>query len=109
RIVLQRHRRSSRFLRIKQIQYQRVHHSGGGPELARWINPIVRGWMQYYGAYYRTLLHPLLQRINTYLLRWIRKKYRRLRAFKSAHACWLRITRQHPRLFAQWAWTPTFW
>ncbi|XQE84250.1 group II intron maturase-specific domain-containing protein [Streptomyces microflavus] len=26
-------------------------------ELARWINPIVRGWMQYYGAYYRTL-HP---------------------------------------------------
>ncbi|MFG2570941.1 helix-turn-helix transcriptional regulator, partial [Streptomyces sp. NPDC048567] len=31
RIVLQRHRRSSRFLRIKQIQYQRVHHSGGGP------------------------------------------------------------------------------
>ncbi|MFD8013723.1 hypothetical protein, partial [Streptomyces sp. NPDC058955] len=31
RIVLHRHRRSSRFLRIKQIQYQRVHHSGGGP------------------------------------------------------------------------------
>ncbi|MGW5782315.1 hypothetical protein, partial [Streptomyces sp. NPDC003863] len=30
-IVLHRHRRSSRFLRIKQIQYQRVHHSGGGP------------------------------------------------------------------------------
>ena len=32
RIVLHRHRRSSRFLRIKQIQYQRVHHSGGGSE-----------------------------------------------------------------------------
>ncbi|MFE7236561.1 hypothetical protein ACFVAF_39630, partial [Streptomyces sp. NPDC057596] len=31
RVVLHRHRRSSRFLRIKQIQYQRVHHSGGGP------------------------------------------------------------------------------
>ncbi|MFI7299857.1 hypothetical protein, partial [Streptomyces sp. NPDC050121] len=30
RVVLHRHRRSSRFLRIKQIQYQRVHHSGGG-------------------------------------------------------------------------------
>ncbi|MFG2568711.1 immunity 49 family protein, partial [Streptomyces sp. NPDC048567] len=35
RIVLQRHRRSSRFLRIKQIQYQRVHHSGGGPLICR--------------------------------------------------------------------------
>ncbi len=31
RIVLHRHRRSSRFLRIKQIQYQRVHQSGGAP------------------------------------------------------------------------------
>ncbi|MFD0212088.1 IS3 family transposase [Streptomyces hirsutus] len=31
RVVLHRHRRSSRFLRIKQIQYQRVHYSGGGP------------------------------------------------------------------------------
>jgi hypothetical protein len=23
-------------------------------DLARWINPIVRGWMQYYGAFYRS-------------------------------------------------------
>jgi RNA-directed DNA polymerase len=78
-------------------------------ELARRINPIVRGWMQYYGAYYRSALHPLLQRINAYLMRWIRKKYRRLRKFKKAHACWRRVTRQYPRLFAHWAWTPGFW
>ncbi|MFF3277482.1 group II intron reverse transcriptase/maturase [Streptomyces chrestomyceticus] len=78
-------------------------------ELARRINPIVRGWMQYYGAFYRTELHRLLKRINAYLMRWIRKKYRRLRRFDKAHACWQRITRQHPRLFAQWAWTPMFW
>jgi len=79
------------------------------PELARRINPMVRGWMQYYGAFYRSALHPLLHRINAYLMRWIRKKYRRLRAFKRAHACWKRITRQHPRLFAQWVWTLQFW
>ncbi|MGI3224204.1 group II intron reverse transcriptase/maturase [Streptomyces sp. GTA36] len=77
-------------------------------DLARRINPIVRGWMQYYGAFYRSALHPLLQRINTYLMRWVRKKYRRLRSFKRAHACWKRVTGQYPRLFAQWAWTPTF-
>ncbi|MFI6494762.1 group II intron reverse transcriptase/maturase [Streptomyces sp. NPDC050564] len=78
-------------------------------ELARQINPIVRGWMQYYGAFYRSELHRLLKRINAYLMRWIRKKYRRLRRFDKAHACWQRITRQHPRLFAHWAWTPMFW
>ena len=50
--------------------------------LARAINPVVRGWIQDYGAFYRTALHPLLQRINAYLVRWLRKKYKRLRGFK---------------------------
>ena len=54
--------------------------------------------MQYYGAFYRTVLHPLLQRINAYLMRWLRRKYRRLRPFKKALACWQRITSQQPRL-----------
>jgi RNA-directed DNA polymerase len=44
-------------------------------ELARRINPIVRGWMQYYGAFNRTALYPLLRRINAYLVRWLRRKY----------------------------------
>jgi rhodanese-related sulfurtransferase len=78
-------------------------------ELARKINPIVRGWLQYYRAYYRSALLPLLERINAYLVRWIRKKYKRLRPFRKAQKCWQRITRQHPRLFAHWAWTPCFW
>jgi len=42
--------------------------------LARRINPIVRGWMNYYGAFYRSALYPLLERINAYLMWWIRKK-----------------------------------
>lgn len=43
------------------------------------INPVIRGWMAYYGAFYRSALYPLLGRINTYLVRWIRKKYQRYR------------------------------
>jgi hypothetical protein len=46
-------------------------------ELAKEINPIVAGWMNYYGRFYRSQLYPLLQRINTYLMRWAGKKYRR--------------------------------
>lgn len=78
-------------------------------ELARRINPIVRGWMQYYGAFYRTELYPLLQRINAYLMRWIRQKYKRLRARKKAQASWKRITKQYPRMFAQWRWVQSPW
>jgi RNA-directed DNA polymerase len=78
-------------------------------DLTRRINPVVRGWLQYYGAYYRTALFAFLSRINAYLMRWIRKKYKRLRRFKKAHEGWQRITSQHPRLFAHWAWTTGFW
>jgi RNA-directed DNA polymerase len=73
-------------------------------ELAKMINPVVRGWMRYYGAFYRSALSTLLARINTYLVRWIRKKYKRLRAQKKARVAWERVTRQYPSYFAHWAW-----
>jgi hypothetical protein len=38
----------------------------------------VAGWMNYYGRFYRSALYPLLARINAYLVRWIRRKYKRL-------------------------------
>jgi hypothetical protein len=44
--------------------------------------------MQYYGAFYSTALHPLLKRINAYLLRWLRKNYKRLQGYKRAKRCW---------------------
>ena len=46
-------------------------------DLARQINPVVRGWIRYYGAFYRTALDRLLRRINAYLVRWLRRKYQR--------------------------------
>ena len=47
--------------------------------LAQWINPVVRGWRQYYGAFYRSALNPLLSRINAYVMRWIRMWFPRNR------------------------------
>ena len=80
------------------------HTDLGFAELARMINPVVRGWMHYYGAFYRSALCGLLARINTYLVRWVRKKYLRFRAQRKARAAWERVTTQYPRLFAHWEW-----
>lgn len=94
----------------QEVRSWRLHRrtASSGQDLARWINPIVAGWMNYYGRFYRSELHPLLRRINAYLVRWMRKKYKRLRTFKKAHAAWKRTTRQYPRFFAHWRWVPEF-
>lgn len=84
--------------------HNRTGHSFG--DLARRINPIVRGWTQYYGAFHRSAMYPLLARINAYLVRWIRNKYKRLRPVKKAIKCWQGITARYPRMLAHWAWTP---
>jgi RNA-directed DNA polymerase len=81
-------------------------------DLARLVNPVVRGWMQYYGAFYRSALYPLLARINAYLMRWSRNKYKRLRGRKRAQAQWEQAVKLRPRFFAHWAWVtwvPAVW
>ena len=92
-----------------EVRSWRLHHRTRHTfaDLAREINPIVRGWMQYYGAFYRSALYQLLSRINAYLVRWIRKKYKRLRAERKAIECWQGITVRYPRLFAHWVWVPS--
>jgi hypothetical protein len=77
-------------------------------DLARWINPIVRGWMQYYGRFNRSALYPFLQRINAYLMRFLRNKFKRVRSFKKAKAGWQRIIAQYPKAFVHWAWINAF-
>ena len=93
--------------RISQhVRSWRLHRRTGqtAADLARLINPAVRGWMAYYGAFYRSALHPLLHRINTYLLRWLMAKYRTRRTWKQALRAMLDGYRRHPRYFAHWNW-----
>jgi RNA-directed DNA polymerase len=73
-------------------------------DLARWLNPIVAGWMNYYGRFYRSVMSPLLQRVSSYLRRWAGKKYRRLRSFKRFKRWWAGLIERQPDLFAQWKW-----
>ena len=76
-------------------------------ELAEWMNPVIRGWMTYYGKFYRTELDGLLRRINTYLVRWARRKFTRLKSFKKANGGGTGCCRA-ACLFAHWAWMTEF-
>ena len=93
-----------------QVRGWRLHARSGMSlnDLADWINPVVRGWIQYYGRFYRSKLVPLLQRINTYLMRWAGKKYKRLRSYKRFKAWWFGIIDREPELFAHWPLVRTF-
>ncbi len=71
--------------------------------LARDINPQVRGWINYYGAFYRSELYSLARRIDQHLVRWAMQKFKRLRRNPTKAWAWLDAARQRqPRLFAHW-------
>jgi RNA-directed DNA polymerase len=77
-------------------------------DLARWLNPIVAGWMQYYGRFYRSAMHSLLWRVSSYLRRWAGKKYRRLRTYKRFKRWWTGLIDRQPGLFAHWQWARSY-
>ena len=77
-------------------------------DLAAWLNPIVAGWMRYYGRYYRSALDPLLRRVSFYLRRWAGKKYKRLRTHKRFQRWWIGLQAREPDLFAHWEWARSY-
>ena len=94
----------------RKIRSWRIHKRSNADlaDLAEWINPIVRGWMNYYGEFNRSRLQRLLQRINTYIVRWARNKYKRLSSFKKAKKWWRGLVDREPALFAHWSLVTTF-
>ena len=72
-------------------------------DLATIYNPYIQGWINYYGQFYRKQLRPTLMRIDTYLIRWARWKFKRLRGRPKGARDWLvRVRRANPTLFAHW-------
>lgn len=72
-------------------------------ELAEKINPMVRGWIEYYGAFYPEPLKRFLIRIDLRLGRWARNKYKKLRGHKRRSWDWLKGCRTtFPNMFVHW-------
>jgi RNA-directed DNA polymerase len=72
-------------------------------DLARMFNPYIRGWINYYGHFYKSALYRTLQRIDAALVRWARKKFKRLRQKPKGARNWLsKVAHAYLGLFAHW-------
>jgi RNA-directed DNA polymerase len=89
----------------REIRRWRLHRWSGKTlaDLARSINAIVRGWINFYGRFYRSEVVRFLRRINDYLVRWAVRKYKRLRHHRARARRFLAdVYRREPGLFAHW-------
>jgi len=72
-------------------------------ELARVVNPVLRGWINYYGRFYKSALYRVFQHLNNILVQWASRKYKRLRGYDQRASQWLQgVFHRQPKLFAHW-------
>ncbi len=92
--------------RMRQtVRGWRLHRQTPGTlaELAQQYNPVIRGWWNYYGEFYRTVMYKLLGYIDRKLEQWARRKYKNLSRHKQGSADWLRqMKRVCPEMFFHW-------
>ncbi len=66
-------------------------------DLSRMFSPVIRGWINYYGRFYKSALYPTLRQLNRTLVRWATRKFKRLRRHRRRAEYWLgRIAKRQP-------------
>lgn len=72
-------------------------------QLAKWLNPMISGWINYYGRYTRSALYTMCRQVNKALVRWARRKFKVLRRHRTRVSQFLEgISKRCPGLFAHW-------
>lgn len=72
-------------------------------QLAKEVNPVLGGWLNYFTVYYPSMVIPLCRRMDRHLVRWARNKYEALKGSKRRAWNWLKSVRERaPQLFAHW-------
>ena len=72
-------------------------------DLAHMFNPVIRGWIGYFGSYHKSALYPVFRHLNLTLVWWAMRKYRRLQGRRRRAEHWLgAIAQRQPTLFAHW-------
>jgi len=72
-------------------------------DIALQINPLLRGWIEYYGRYAPSALAPVLRYVNQTLLAWAMRKFKRFAAHKIRASRFLQsIAKTNAELFVHW-------
>ena len=72
-------------------------------ELSKMFNASIRGWINYYGHFYKSQLYPVLRHMNDALIHWARRKYKKLARHKTRAIFWMgRLAKNQPQLFTHW-------
>ena len=72
-------------------------------DIAQVLNPVVSGWINYYGHFGRTELYRIKVLLEFALVRWARKKFKKLRrSYRKSRAYISRLREQKPALFRHW-------
>jgi len=72
-------------------------------ELALHYNPILRGWLNYYGRFYKSALARVFDCFEATLARWARNKYKKLARHPGRSFLWIwRVAKRQPQLFVHW-------
>ena len=71
--------------------------------IAQYLNPMIRGWINYYGKFRPSELHKVFRLLTNRLIRWARKRYKRYKtSLVKAYKWYKRIRKQFPYLFYHW-------
>jgi group II intron reverse transcriptase/maturase len=72
-------------------------------DIADRLNPLLRGWIEYYGRYTPSALSTMLRYVNQTLLRWVMRKFKRFKAHKVRASHFLqRLVRDDMGCFVHW-------
>ncbi len=84
-------------LRIETLSFKSI------VGIAQYLNPMIRGWVNYYGKFRGSELSRVFRLLRNRLIRWARKRYKRYRTNFNRAFRWLdRVREQYPNLFYHW-------
>lgn len=71
--------------------------------IAEMLNPMIRGWINYFGKYNPSAMRGTLQCIERRLVKWAMCKYKNFRGERRRAEEWLcAVRKREPKLFAHW-------